>query len=169
MRRVLLILTVLALLLLCACGVKESYRNYEDEEDFDYEEERDEEVDDSDEDQDKEDAHRSDAGQIPDVLGEAVRSAWLDAIDDSGSTVQAPDLAEILTSVLDTNPDISGERLEEAILDALQSGTYQMVDLPESDGSDDAYLDALEVMLTELWIASLSELDLEPIQIDWGE
>ena len=169
MKRLLIIFLAAVMLLLCACGGSSISADLKDSEKTNTEAPRQEEHD-SPETDDREEEKRDEPSQPAEelLLGETLRTAWLDAVDESGSTPQAPDAAAILSVALAENPALSAKELEEIVLSALESGDYPMTELPVSDGTDDDYLDALEVMLAQLWIEELSKLELEPIEIEWG-
>ena len=169
MKRFLILFLAASMLLLCACGGSSISADLKGSEKTDTEAPRQEEHD-SPETDDREEAKHDEPSQPAEelLLGETLRTAWLDAVDESGSTPQAPDAAAILSAALAENPALSAKELEEIVLSALESGDYPMTELPVSDGTDDDYLDALEVMLAQLWIAEISKLELEPIEIEWG-
>lgn len=169
MKRFLILFLAASMLLLCACGGSSISADLKGSEKTDTEAPRQEEHDSPETDdrkEEKRDEPSQPAGES--LLGETLRTAWLDAVDESGSIPQAPDAAAILSAALAENPTLSAKELEEIVLSALESDDYPMTELPVSDGTDDGYLDALEVMLAQLWIEELSKLELEPIEIEWG-
>ena len=171
---ILILLLTTALLLLCACGGRSISADLDSGSKRETEETAASEQEDTPAEKQEEDrmenadtpaGHPADSGE---KLGEPIRTAWLDAIDESGSAPAAPDAAGILSAALAENPGLSAAELEEILLSALESGSYEMAELPACDGTDEAYLDALEVTLAQLWIEALSESELQPITVKWG-
>ena len=120
---ILILLLTTALLLLCACGGRSISA------DLDSGSKRETEAEDRMENADTPAGHPADSGE---KLGEPIRTAWLDAIDESGSAPSAPDAAGILSAALAENPGLSAAELEEILLSALESGSYEMAELPDS-------------------------------------
>ncbi len=171
MKRLMMILLSAALLLLCACGGSSISADLKSSEESTKTEA--EEAAPSEEDGKESGSPEADSAEAPQtetagIAGEELRAAWMDAIDESGDTPKAPDLAAIYAAVLAESPVLTDEEFSAAVLAALESGDYTMTELPESDGTDEAYLDALEVMLARIWVEELSKLDLEPVEIEWG-
>jgi len=175
MKRFLMIILAAALLLLCACGGSSISADLKGAEKTDRDDSKAQEAEapESEADEESRDSERDEAVSAApeggETLGEELRTAWLGAVDESGSVPQAPDAAAILSAALAENPGLSAAELEQIVLSALESGEYTMTELPDSDGTDDDHLDALEVMLAQLWIEELSKLDLEPIEIEWRD
>ena len=78
---------------------------------------------------------------------------------------KAPDMAAVVKKVLTENPGMDADALAEAVKAAMESGEYELTELPPSDGEA---LDALEIQLAEALDEVLGEIEIESVSTPWG-
>ena len=91
------------------------------------------------------------------ILGNEVKEAWLGAITGDGI---APDMGSILRLVIKGKQSLSLEDLKSGILEILDSGSYETVDLEPSAETEDGKLKALGEMAGEVWSELTEVVDI---------
>ncbi len=139
MKKLLLVLTAIALLLLAACAPEPQIGDSSSS----ISEAQAESAADSDPDS----ITASLAEIAVSVLGEDVQEAWLGAIGEDGI---APDMTSILRAVAESGQKLSLDELKEGILEILESGDFDTVDISSAVSQTDL-VDALGAMVKDAW------------------
>ena len=143
MKRFYLILTVMALLLLAACGepkkpsVSDSIATIASSS--------------------PEELAKGASELLLSILGKEIKEAWLASITGDG---EAPDMGSILRLVLKGKQTLSLEDLKSGILEILESGSYDTVTISPSEDTEEGRLKVLGEMAAEAWTELIETVEI---------
>ena len=78
---------------------------------------------------------------------------------------KVPNLGAVIKNALTENPQAD---IAAVVQKVLESGNYDMTDVPDTDGNDGAAMDALEVQLAEVLDSVLANIEVESVSTPWG-